>query len=262
MGNGISGLLEQLVLPPGGFIFLSMGGLVLMRHFRRVGLCLASGGLILLYMASLPVIASLLLSWIEPDTSLPADPSTDSVKILAQTGKQAQAIVILAGGRHYDSPEFGGDTPSALTVERIRYGVWLAKRTRLPMLVSGGLGDDKRRSEADLMQHLIESEYELPVRWVEGKSHNTHENAKYSTEILRADGIESIYLVTHAAHMKRSLASFEKFGLTIHPAPTAFGGTGNTGIDARSFLPTARALHRTAYFFHEWVGLIWYRLRY
>ena len=117
-------------------------------------------------------------------------------------------------------------------------------------------------SLAELMKQTIENEYALPVRWVETLSHTTYENAKYSTETLKADGIESIYLVTHAAHMKRSVMSFEKFGLTVHPAPTAFGSTGPLTNGLYSFLPNANALRRTALVFHEWVGMIWYWLRY
>lgn len=252
---GIGGLLEQLIGPPGGFILLSLLGLVLMRRHQRVGFYLTASGMALLTIASLPVTANTLLSWLEPETALTA-------KTLTQTGKPPQAIVILAAGRRYDTPEFAGDTPNAMALERIRYGVWLARRTLLPVLVSGGLGDDEILPEAKMMKRLIETEYALPVRWAEKQSHTTYENAKYSTEILKAAGIESIYLVTHALHMKRSVMSFRQFGLTVHPAPTAFGGSSQRALGLRTFLPSAKALNRTAQVFHEWVGIVWYWARY
>lgn len=255
MGLTIGGILEQLILPPGGFIFLSIAGLVLMRRFQRVGFYMTASGVALLGLASLPIIAGALVSWLEPETALTFNTQTP-------VGKPPQAIVILGAGRRYDTPEFGGDTPNAFALERIRYGVWLARRTLLPLLVSGGLGDDVAPPEAEMMKQLIEGEYALSVRWAEMQSHNTYENAKYSAEMLKADGIESIYLVTHAIHMKRSVASFEKFGLTVHPAPTAFYHGGEFEFELQAFLPSAKALRLTAYVFHEWVGMLWYWLRY
>lgn len=261
MEFSIGGLLKQILLPPGGFIFLSLLGLMLMRRHRRAGFYMTSTGLLLLTIASLPFTANVLLSWLEPETALKEQYLTKSLDG-EQNIKNPQAIVILTAGRHYNTPDFSGDTTNAMGLERLRYGVWLARRTQLPILVSGGLGDKTRPPLAELMAQTIEDEFALPVRWVETQSHVTYENAKYSTEMLKADGVESIYLVTHAAHMKRSVMSFEKFGLTIHPAPTAFGGTGSSVNGLRSFLPDAGALRRTALVFHEWLGMLWYWLRY
>ena len=257
----IGSLLEQIILPPGGLIIVSLVGLALIRRTQRLGFYMATFGLVLLYIVSLPVTANVLLSWLEPETALTEKQLSITVETKQPSGSP-QAIVILTAGRHENTPDFSGDTTNAIGLERIRYGVWLARRTMLPILVSGGLGDETRPPLAALMKQIIVNEYALPVRWVEERSGTTYENAKYSTEKLKADGIETIYLVTHAAHMKRSVMSFEKFGLTIHPAPTAFGSTGRLVNGPHSFLPDAKALHRTAMVFHEWVGMLWYWLRY
>jgi uncharacterized SAM-binding protein YcdF (DUF218 family) len=170
--------------------------------------------------------------------------------------------VILGAGRRYHAPEYAGDIPNAFALERIRYGVWLARRTLLPMLVSGGLGAQYSPSEAEVMKKVIESDYALPVRWIETQSHTTYENGKFTAKILKAEGIESVYLVTHALHMKRSVAVFEKFGITVIPAPTAFNSSSRDGMDLKDFLPSAKALDKTAQAFHEWVGMLWYWLRF
>lgn len=259
MGLGIGGILEQLILPPGGFIFLALLGLVLMckqrRRYQRIGFYITASGVGLLYLVSLPLTAGLLMSWLEPDTAL-------STQTVIETDKAPQAIVILGAGRHRDSPEYGGDIPNAMALERIRYGVWLARRTLLPVLVTGGLADSDSPSEATMMKQLIESEYALPVRWAETQSRTTYENAYYSAEILKAEGITAIYLVTHALHMKRSVMSFEKLGFRVYPAPTAFNSDGQSGLDFQDFLPSAKALRHSAYAFHEWVGMLWYSVRY
>ena len=259
MGFGIGGVLEQLIGPPGGFIFLSLLGLVLMNHYRRIGFYLTASGIGLLYIASLPATAFVLMSGLEPNSSL-----TENyfVNAAMPKGKPPQAIVILGAGRRYHAPEYGGDIPNAFALERIRYGVWLARRTLLPMLVSGGLGDQYSPSEAEVMKKVIESDYAMPVRWIETQSHTTYENAKYTSQILKAEKIESVYLVTHALHMKRSVAVFEKFGITVIPAPTAFNSSSQDGMDLEDFLPSAKALDKTAQAFHEWVGMLWYWLRF
>lgn len=255
MGLGIGGVLEQLIGPPGGFILLSFLGLVLRRRYRRMGLACATSGLFLLYVASLPATANFLMSWWEPARAL-------SEQNLLPGENPPEAIVILGAGRRYDTPEFTGDTPNAYALERIRYGVWLARRTLLPILVTGGLGTENVLPVAELMRQVIEFEYALPVQWVEVQSRNTHENAEYSAKILQAVGVESIYLVTHASHMKRSVQSFEKFGLKVVPAPTGFYGSSQRDLTLRHFLPSAKSLNRTALVFHEWIGMLWYGLRY
>lgn len=261
MGYGIGGLLEQLILPPGGFIILSLLGLALLHRYQRLGIYMTASGLCLMYVASLPATSLLLMSWLEPEPA-----SALGVNQIArntmQTGNQPQAIVILGAGRRYHAPEYAGDIPNAFALERIRYGVWLARRTLLPVLVTGGLGTEHSPSEAEIMKKVIESEYALPVRWTETESHTTYENAKYTAQILKAEGIHSIYLVTHAFHMKRSADAFEKFGLKILPAPTGFNSSSRNGLGLRHFLPSAKALNRTTEVFHEWVGMLWYQLRY
>lgn len=266
---GIAGLLEQIILPPGGFIFFSLLGLVLMNKNRRVGKYVTASGLILLYIFSLPVTANMILSWLEPEVAITEKTLTNKINTplntthkTTQLSKPPQAIVILGAGRHYNSLEFESDTPNEYALERIRYGVWLARRTFLPILVSGGLGDENTVSEAEMMKQVIETEFALPVRWAETKSRNTHENAKYSAEILKSEDVESIYLVTHAGHMKRSVISFEKFDLTVTPAPTAFGSTSQRAIGVNYFLPDSKALFRSSLVLHEWVGMIWYWVRY
>jgi len=70
MGFRVGALLEQIIGPPGGFILLAILGLVVMRRYQRVGFYMTASGLGLLYIASLPLTANLLLSGLEPKTAL------------------------------------------------------------------------------------------------------------------------------------------------------------------------------------------------
>jgi uncharacterized SAM-binding protein YcdF (DUF218 family) len=253
VGLGIGGVLEQLIGPPGGLILLALLGLVLMSRSRRLGLAVTLTGLGLLYVASLPVTAMVLLSWLEPADAL-------TTQDLTADEHSPQAIVILGASRRY-APELGQETVNAAALQRIRYGAWLAIRTGLPVLITGGLAHDGNPAEAVLMQQVLAREFAVPVRWVESESRTTYENAQFTARILKAEGIDRVYLVTHALHMKRSLMSFAKFGLAAIPAPTAYEGRG-WEIGVRSFLPQAEALFLVEQVFHEGVGMAWYWLRY
>lgn len=252
MSRGFAGLLEQLLGPPGGPLLLLVVGLWLWRLRPRAGKWLAFSGVGLLYLGSLPIIEFALTSMLE---------TTPALTAAELAAPRAQAIVILGASRREHAPEFTADSLNAAGLERVRYGVWLARRTGLPILVSGGLArGDEHPPEAELMRATIEQEYGIKVRWLEPDSRTTYENAQYSSALLQKEGIESIYVVTHALHMPRAMWSFHQFGLQAIPAPTAFAG--DHIISLRSFLPNAHAMANIARVFHELVGLVWYRLRY
>jgi uncharacterized SAM-binding protein YcdF (DUF218 family) len=160
----------------------------------------------------------------------------------------AQAIVILGGGLHRNAPEYGGDTPSPLTLARMRYGATLATRTGLPVLVTGGRVYGGR-PEAEVMQEVLEREFSVPVRWTEGRSRNTHENAVFSVALLRAVGIERALLVTHGVDARRARREFTAAGLEVVVAPTVIP---RWSIDSPlELLPSASALQGSTLALYE-----------
>jgi len=109
------------------------------------------------------------------------------------------------------------------------------------------------------MQRTLQNEFSVPVRWVESGSVNTLENARLSHRMLAAENIRTVYLVTHAWHMPRARLAFESAGFEVIPAATGY--TTRYRLTIPDFLPSARALHSSALFFHELIGIVWYRLR-
>lgn len=253
----VTALLEQLAAPPASMIVLIILGLLLLGWRRRTGITLISVGAILLYAASMPLVANSLMRLIETPSSITFE------EIASPRG---EAVVILGGGRREEAPEFNlpgqrGDTANSIVIERIRYGVWLARKMKLPILVTGGLPDEDGPAEAELMKQVVE-EFGGKVHWLEAESLNTYENAELSKKQLDKDGVSKIYLVTHANHMPRSLWAFKKVGLETYAAPTGYYGTREYEKKLHHYLPSANALHIVATVFHEVVGGIWYRLRY
>lgn len=232
--------LSAWLLPPFGLLVASV--VLLCVAGRRKGATFFAGLLAAAAIAlSLPVVADWLSAGIETYPPI-------SAQLLAS----AQAIVILGGGVHYEAPEYGGDTVSRFSLERLRYGAKLARESGLPVLVTGGVvyGGE---AEAALMKRVLEAEFSIPIRWSETRSRNTVENAHYSVEMLKADNIERVALVTHASHMARAKAAFEKLGIAVIPAPTDFAPRWTPAFER--FLPSTGSFERSALVLRERIAL-------
>jgi uncharacterized SAM-binding protein YcdF (DUF218 family) len=230
-------VLKALVLPPAGPLLVALAGVLCWRRRPRLGRALAAGGVLSLLALSLPIVAMLLLRAVE--VAPPLD---------WREARSAQAIVILGGGVRRAAPEYGGDTLSRLTLERVRYGAVVAKTTQLPVLVAGGavFGGTP---EALLMREALKNEFGVDVRWVEVASRTTRENAQRTAAILRAEGVSRIVLVAHGFDMRRAIPEFERTGLAVVPAPTLVTTDRLEGI--ADFLPSMSALSGSYYALYE-----------
>jgi uncharacterized SAM-binding protein YcdF (DUF218 family) len=152
------------------------------------------------------------------------------------------------------APEFGGDTLGRLTLERVRYGAFLARQTGLPVLVAGGAPEEGVRAEAELMREALQREFGVPVRWSEDQSRNTRENAANAAAILSAEAVRRVLLVTHGFDVRRARAEFEAAGLQALAAPTLVPLPGALG--PRDFLPSAGALWTAHYASYEAAALL------
>jgi uncharacterized SAM-binding protein YcdF (DUF218 family) len=240
-------LIAAWLLPPLAPVLCVLAGLYLLQAKPRMGRALIAGGAGLLLVLSIPVVGSLLMSTLEPPF---ADPLQDS----------ADAIVVLGGGSYADAPEYGGDTVSSASLERLRYAALLFyKRSHKPILVSGGNPRQYATPESAQMRAVLEDEWRIPVQWREDASDNTRENARNSYAMLERAGIRRIYLVTHAWHMPRARAAFENAGFMVIPAPTRFAMQRNLRVE--DFVPDAEGFMLSARFCREVLRSIWYRLR-
>jgi uncharacterized SAM-binding protein YcdF (DUF218 family) len=244
----ITNLVSAFLLPPLNLLLLAAAGLLLWHRRPLLARALLVTSFALLWLLSTPFAAETLMHAIE------GEPHAIDTKV-----QQADAIVVLGGGTYFHAPEYGGDTVGGSTLERLRFGARLHRETGKPLLVTGGspLGNDD--SEAAQMKRVLEQEFSVPVRWTEDSSDNTLENARLSRETLKSAGKERIYLVTHAWHMPRARAVFEKAGFKVVPAPTAW--TTRYRTDLLTFVPNAYALRDSRIFMHELIGMVWYRIK-
>ena len=254
MGILLTKIATALILPPGGNLLLAVTGLALWRRAKSLAMLLFAVSFVSLTILSMPKVADALFEAVE---RIPA--RLPGAAVAADVG----AIVVLASGRNANAPEYGGETVGSRSLVQLRYGARLQRETGLPLLVSGGrVHGVEPASEAALIKGVLERELNVPVRWLEERSSNTAENARYSAELLREENIAAVILVTSAAHMPRAVEVFEGQGVRGTAAPTGWRTGNRAAAGVLDWLPSASALDRSRDALHELVGQIWYRIRY
>jgi len=245
------------LLPPGIIIVIALLGFLVQIRWQLVGSLIVFASTAALLVLSLPLTGFQLMQAVE--SRFP----TLRLTAAADAGPRPGAIVILGGGRYTEAPEYGNDdSVSTPTLERLRYGARLHRLTGLPILVSGGAPYAEKITEAELMQAALASDFRVEARWVESKSANTHENAKYSKAMLVEAGVRRVYLVTHAAHMPRAMWSFENAGLSAVPAPMGFTTLNKEDRATLGYFPSAYGLRLSSNALRERLGLFWYQRKY
>ena len=238
--------LRLLLVPPLSLFVLAAFGWVLAWRWRAFGRTIAALAALALVLVSMPAVSGWLMQ------PLQIYPALDLNRIPPDVG----AVVVLSADTRGHAAEYGGDIVGPLTLERIRYAAFLQRRIDKPLLVSVGTILVDARPLARQMHETLTRDFNVPVRWIEDRSLTTQQNAAYSSEILKRNGVARVLLVTHAWHMRRAMAAFRAAGLEPIAAPTRF-------VDpprpiAGDFIPSAGALRTSAFAIHEWLGLVWY----
>jgi uncharacterized SAM-binding protein YcdF (DUF218 family) len=239
--------ITAMLLPPLSLLLLAALGLLLLPMRRRAGMTLLIFSVGAFGALSTPSVATSLAGLIEVPP------------VQAIGAGQAQAIVILGAGTYSAAPEYGSDTVSAWTLERVRWGARVHRATGLPIIVTGGAPFATQTSEAAQMQATLTEDFGAPAKWLEQKSLTTFESARNVRAQLAPEKITGIVLVTHALHMRRAHLVFEHAGFQVFDSPTAFSTTRPPGI--LNYLPSARALELSTSCLHELLGMGWYHLR-
>ena len=245
-------ILGLLLQPLSLIVVLTIAGLLLLWYSRRqkLGARLLSAGCLLLYISSFGLIADSILLPLENDYR----PLTVTDAI-----QKVRWVVVLGGGQTTD-PAFPAtmrlsDASLARLIEGIRiYRALEGGR----LLLSGGavFGDVP---EARTMA-LVAEDLGIPVSDIlmETKSRDTKDQAGNIATVV---GNERFVLVTTAAHMPRSMVLFRKAGLEPIPAPTDFKVQKSAHISPYRFFPQAGAIEKMEAATHEYLGILWARLR-
>lgn len=172
------------VLPPGIFILALF--VLSWWLFKKRGEKRAAAVLFALtfafYLLCTGFVAEKTMGWLESAYQPPEQASGD-------------VIIMLGGGAYSDTPDVDGTgTLCASPASRLLTAVRLQRQLGVP--------EEKILTET--------------------KSTNTSQNARFSAEILRENGLSRPILVTSAFHMKRSVLNFQKQGVAVEPFPTDY----------------------------------------
>ncbi len=250
----ISKMIAQLMLPPGGIIALALLGLA--KRSQWWGRALVTSAFLLLLMFSLSAVRDLLISPLEQRYP----PLTKNSYYPAQ----GDAIVVLGGGVNEKAPEYDGeDFLSEAALMRVAYALHLFDRYRLSVWVSGGrpLHDDLRPEGAVMRDWMIARGVPDTIVHAENGSDNTWQNARMLRPLLVRAGVQRVLLVTTAWHMPRAVWSFQQAGIVVVPAPCDYSSSrrARTLLD---WLPDAGVFENSVQALHEYLGLLYYHLRY
>jgi uncharacterized SAM-binding protein YcdF (DUF218 family) len=171
--------------------------------------------------------------------------------------QEVQAVVVLGGGVDNEAAEYNGPTLSPDAMSRLLYGVHLSRTTHLPMAYTGGIGwagANGQASEAQVAALALWRIGAPALRWHEGQSRDTRENALLTAALMKNDGITHIALVTHAWHMPRSVRQFEAAGLRVTPAPMGYIRSDMSPM--LQWLPSGKGLRDSGWVIREWLGLL------
>ena len=161
--------------------------------------------------------------------------------------KDIKWIVVLGGG-------------SAASLVRLSEAIRI--HNKLPetrLIFTGGSGFKGFTPVAEVMADMA---VELGVGQdkiiIEPKAADTSAHPSYVKQII---GRNKFILVTSALHMYRAVAFFNKHGMYPIAAPTGYISKQREGFSPGVFFPDASSLEKTGQAIHEYLGIVWAKLR-
>jgi len=157
--------LRVLVMPPVPMLLLALLALGLVRRRPRLGRSLGLLAVLATWLVCTPWAGQGLQALLtQPPPVLAPE------RIAALRGAPNTAILVLGAGRRALLGEYGGPDLTPLTLERLRYGWWLARQTGLPLGYSGGIGHGARDgpTEADVARLVTARDRGVPLHLAPG----------------------------------------------------------------------------------------------
>lgn len=254
--------LTALLLPPVPWLLLMLIGARMMYWRRSVSWLVILFGAAGLWLCCTSAVGQ----WIErlalkPPAQLSSERIAE-IKKLASVSPSKAVIVVLGGGREPMAPEYGVSNLKDVSLQRLHYGVWLARQTGAPLMYSGGIGHGETvgASEAEAAARIAERDYGKPLSWSEGESRDTRENAARSVAMLKTAGISDLVLVTHGYHMPRAVRAFQLEAqradspMRVWAAPMGLAPLGDHPV--LRWLPSNDGFRRVRMALHELGGLL------
>ena len=210
--------------------------------------------MLVLWASSMPILADALMGRLEQQ--YPATVLSDI--------PESQCIIVLGGAVEPALPP-RVDVEMNEAADRVYKAASLyhAGKGRV-IIVAGGNQpwSSFQQSESQAIQVLL-LDWGVPAAAIllDETSRNTRENAINARVLLEKSGCGKSLLVTSAAHMKRSLATFTRAGVEVIPVSADVRVVRAKKLTLFDFLPSAAALKMTTDAMREWMGQKVYQWR-
>lgn len=240
-------IFAAFVLPP-GLLVVALGGLsfYLWRRERKAAVaCLVLAAFAWIFTTH--VFADFALGGLESRYPRPARPEGDAI------------VLLCAGSRDWPEVFSAAENLYPHTLERAAAAALLHRKTRLPIIVSGG-SPFTANPEAEAVARWLE-EAGVPSKSIlaESAARDTIESAANVKKLCDEKGYKKILLLTFAYHMPRAVFLFEKAGFAeLVPFPVARRAMPGARRDLTDYLPGSSLEARAA--LNERLGLLVYRL--
>lgn len=252
-----SHFIQAWILPPGINLILFLICFLIRKSYRNLANIVFTFSFVVLWLLSTPIVAQKLIDTLQNQYQ---ELHLDSV-----TAQSSFAAIVVLGGNDTQAPEEDNDQVITYdSLSRLNYAAYLHNKTHLPIIVSGGIPYGLDFPESKLMRKSLQESFHISSILEEDKGRNTAEQSKFIVPLLEKHNIKTIYLITNAWHMPRSMYafnhSFRSTDIKIIPAPMGY-----IKLSSRPFilnyLPSIQALFTNTVVCHEYIGLIWYNLR-
>lgn len=242
------------VTPVGmAFVLLIIG--LLLNWFKRRGCCWAKGGqgwmiaaAVWLWLWSTPLMSYFVGATLEHEFLI------NGQVLRAESYPKAEAILLLGGSMGVEE-RLGAHAEMWGSADRVWRAVELYKAGKAPKIyVTGG------KVEMSTAKLLVDLGVPREAVVFDESPRNTEEEAKAAAKRTE----RKVLVVTSAWHMKRARLMFEKYApdLEVFPAPRDFENTmGTMNVwSVFSLLPNPTSLMWNSISFHEWIGLVGYKV--
>ena len=219
------------------------------QKIRRL-MCLGISLLGIMWILSVPVVSTMI------ERSLYIEQSISNL--------QLDLIAVLAGG-YIPGDSIEQDILINETENRVLNGVVWWKQNQRAVLVMSGVEhfDGRRKSRQTELMTRIAINAGVPESKIvtDTLSSNTFEHPQNIQELSGINSENSVGVVTSRWHMRRAIWSFQQYFTNVHPSPFASDFAKNSNFTWRNIIPHPGSLSSTTTMIHEWIGLLWYKLK-
>ncbi len=245
----LSKLFNWIFLSPLVFIIMITAGYFLLKRSKRAAAFLILGAAGILYFCSLRPIKNIVVHPLE-------------YRYRPAAIAKVKYILVAGGGVVDRSPENGRPslTESSLRRTITAYQWW--KKNKVPIVLCGGSPLKNGHPEAEAMRDFL-LELGVPQKYLKAEpySRNTYENILNAKRLLELNNNDKIAVITSAVHLPRTIAICRKFKLNYLPVPTGYL-TDLTSYSWFDIFPSALELNQVFGALHEYVGVVYYKIRY